>query len=266
MAEIIYGIVLGIVQGLGEFLPISSSGHLELAKYIFNDKSVGEESLWLSIVLHIGTAASTLVVFRKEVAELFKGLFSTSFNEEKKFALKIIISMIPAVFIGLVFEKQLETFFESKIHLVCIFLICTAVLLFISDQSTRKNAPLDYKNSFIIGIAQAIAILPGISRSGSTIATSVLLGIDKKDAARFSFLMVLPLIFGKLFQEILSGEALNHNLSLKIAIPGFITSFLVGLFACQLMVELVKKSKLHYFAYYCATVGVLGLIYYFFFK
>jgi undecaprenyl-diphosphatase len=260
MGDFIYGLVLGIVQGLGEFLPISSSGHLELAKYIFNDKSLGEESILLSVILHFGTACSTLYVFWEDIRQLIKGLLS---KEDKKFAIKVIISMIPAALIGLFFEKQMEVLFEGKVVLVCIFLIVTAIILYVASKSSKSLEPLDNKNAFTIGIAQAVALLPGISRSGSTIAASVLLGIDKRDAAKFSFLMVLPLIFGKIAKDALSGAFTDSSLSATVAITGVITSFVVGVFACRAMVEFVKKSKLHYFAIYCAVVGTLGLLYFY---
>ncbi len=263
MSEFLYGLVLGIVQGLGEFLPISSSGHLELAKYIFNDKSLGDESMLLSVVLHFGTAMSTLFVFKDDILQLLKGIFQKEYNEEKKFAIKVIISMIPAALIGLFFEKQMEALFEGKVALVCLFLLFTAFILFIASKSSKSITPLDNKNAFIIGLAQAVALLPGVSRSGSTIATSVLLGIDKKDAAKFSFLMVLPLIFGKIAKDVLDGAFNETALSPIVAITGVITSFIVGVYACKAMVEFVKNSKLQYFAIYCAIVGSLGLLYFF---
>jgi undecaprenyl-diphosphatase len=266
MDDIIYGLVLGIVQGIGEFLPISSSGHLELAKYIFNDKSIGEESLLLSLVLHIGTALSTLWVFKDEIVELIKGIFSPKMNSEKNFALKIILSMLPAAFIGIFFEEQMTAFFENKIQYVCLFLLITAGILFIASRASSNSTPLDYKNSFLIGVAQAIALLPGISRSGSTIASAVILGVDKKEAAKFSFLMVLPLIFGKVAKDILDGKFGESEMNITVALIGGLTSFVVGIIACKFMVEIVKKSKLNYFAIYCALVGGLGLIYFYFIK
>jgi undecaprenyl-diphosphatase len=262
MGEFIYGLVLGIVQGLGEFLPISSSGHLELAKYIFNDKSLGAESMLLSVILHFGTALSTLYVFKDEILQLIKGIFQTEMNEEKNFAIKVIISMIPAAIIGVFFEEKMTAFFENKIQYVCLFLIATAIILYVAGKSSSNTSPLNNKNAFVIGLAQAVALLPGISRSGSTIATAVLLGINKKDAAKFSFLMVLPLIFGKIAKDIMDGAFSQTSISPTVAITGVITSFFVGVFACKFMIEMVKKSKLHYFGIYCAIVGSLGLIYF----
>lgn len=259
--DIFEAIVLGVIQGLTEFLPVSSSGHLELAKAILGDTSVPEESLTFTVVLHFATALSTLVIFRKEVFEIFKGLFQFKWNDELKFSLKIILSMIPAVFVGLLFEKQLEAFFGGKILLVGAMLIVTAILLLLADKAKNTNKEVSFLNAVIIGISQAIAMLPGISRSGATISTSVLLGIDRTRAARFSFLMVVPLIFGKIGKDVLSGD-LNFQSSEIVPIAmGFIAAFLSGLLACNWMISLVKKSKLSYFSIYCAIVGGIAIVY-----
>ncbi|EAQ42986.1 MULTISPECIES: undecaprenyl-diphosphate phosphatase [unclassified Polaribacter] len=259
--DIIEAIVLGVIQGLTEFLPVSSSGHLELAKAILGDTSVPEESLTFTVVLHFATALSTLVIFRKEVAEILKGLFQFKWNDQTKFSIKIIISMIPAVIVGLLFEEQLEAFFGGKILLVGIMLLVTAVLLLLADKAKNTNKEVSFSNSVIIGISQAIAMLPGISRSGATISTSVLLGIDRTKAARFSFLMVVPLIFGKIGKDVLSGD-LNFQSSEMLPISaGFIAAFLAGILACKWMIALVKKSKLSYFSLYCAIVGFIAIAY-----
>jgi len=259
--DVLEAIILGIIQGLTEFLPVSSSGHLELAKAILGDTSVPEESLTFTVVLHFATALSTLVIFRKEVAEIFKGLFQFKWNDELKFSLKIIISMIPAVIVGLLFEKQLESFFGGKILLVGVMLLVTAVLLLLADKAKNTNKEVSFWNSVIIGISQAIAMLPGISRSGATISTSVLLGIDRTRAARFSFLMVVPLIFGKIGKDVLSGD-LNFQSSEMLPISaGFIAAFLAGLLACKWMIAIVKRSKLSYFSIYCAVVGFIAIGY-----
>ena len=259
--DIIEAIVLGIIQGLTEFLPVSSSGHLELAKAILGDTSVPEESLTFTVVLHFATALSTLVIFRKEVIEILKGLFQFKWNDELKFSLKIILSMIPAVVVGLLFEKELESFFGGKILLVGIMLLVTAVLLLLADKAKNTNKEVTFSNSVIIGISQAIAMLPGISRSGATISTSVLLGIDRTRAARFSFLMVVPLIFGKIGKDLLGGDISFQSSEIVPISAGFIAAFLAGLLACKWMIALVKKSKLSYFSLYCAIVGFIAIGY-----
>ena len=196
--DIIDSIILGIIQGLTEFLPVSSSGHLELGKAIIGDQSVPEESLLFTVVLHFATALSTIVIFRKDIFEILKGLFKPAVNDDQRFAGKIILSMIPAVLVGLFFEEQLEQLFGGNIMLVGCMLLVTAALLFLADKAKNTNKKVSFKDALIIGISQAIAMLPGISRSGATISTSVLLGNDKTKAARFSFLMVVPLILAKL--------------------------------------------------------------------
>jgi undecaprenyl-diphosphatase len=257
--EIIDAIILGIVQGLTEFLPVSSSGHLELGKAILGDSSIPEDSLLFTVVLHFATALSTLVVFRADVFELLKGLFQFKWNEESQFSLKIILSMVPATVIGLFFEDRMEGFFSGNVLLVGYMLIITALLLYLADKAKETEKKVTFLNAFIIGVSQAIAILPGISRSGATISTSVLLGIDKSKAARFSFLMVVPLILGKMGKDIMGGEIDyqgEHIIALGI---GFVAAFIAGLFACTWMIQLVRKSKLSYFAIYCFIVGLIAI-------
>ncbi len=257
--DIIDAIILGIIQGLTEFLPVSSSGHLELGKAILGDNSVPQESLLFTVVLHFATALSTIVIFRKDILEIIKGLFSGTWNDDTKFALKIIISMLPAVLVGLFLEEQLEQLFGGNILLVGAMLIVTAVLLFLADKAKNTTKDVSYNNAFVIGISQAIAMLPGISRSGATISTSVLLGNDKTKAARFSFLMVVPLIFGKMAKDIMGGDLSFESQNITALSVGFIAAFVAGLFACTWMIALVKKSKLSYFAIYCAIVGVIAI-------
>lgn len=258
--EIIDAIILGIIQGLTEFLPVSSSGHLELGKAILGSDAIPEESLMFTVVLHFATALSTMVVFRKDIFQIIKGLFQFKWNEDAQFAVKIILSMIPAVIIGYKYESEFEELFGNNILLVGAMLIVTAVLLYLADRAKETDKKVTFGNAFIIGIAQGIAMLPGISRSGATISTSVLLGIDKTKAARFSFLMVVPLIFGKIAKDIISGELTYHSSSFGYLSVGFIAAFISGLFACTWMIALVKKSKLTYFAIYCVIVGITAII------
>lgn len=261
MDEIIRSIVLGIIQGLTEFLPVSSSGHLELAKFFLNDDSVAEESMLMTVMLHAATALSTLVIFRKDVIDIFKGLFQFKWNEETEFSVKIILSMIPAAFVGLVFEEQIEQLFDKQILLVGLMLVVTGLLLFLADRAKHTDKKVSFLNSIIIGISQAIAILPGISRSGATISTSVLLGVDRERAARFSFLMVVPLILGKIAKDLLSGEISQANADLWPLTFGFIAAFVTGLLACSWMIRLVKNSKLVYFSVYCFIVAAIAIIF-----
>ena len=257
----IEAIVLGIIQGLTEFLPVSSSGHLELAKAILGDNSVPKESLAFTVILHFATALSTLVIFRKEVFQIIKGLFQFKWNEETQFSLKIIISMIPAGLVGYYFNDELTALFDKQILLVGFMLFLTALLLLLADKAKDTTKKVSFFSAIVIGISQAIAILPGVSRSGATISTSVLLGIDRGKAARFSFLMVVPLIFGKMLKDITSGDIeLSSSETLPLLI-GFIAAFVSGLLACKWMIALVKKSKLTYFSIYCAVVGLIAIIY-----
>lgn len=259
--DIVDAIFLGIIQGLTEFLPVSSSGHLEIGKAILGDNTIPEESLMITVVLHFATALSTILVFRKDVAEIFRGLFQFRWNDDARFSLKILISMFPAAFTGFFFEAELESFFGGSLTLVGYMLIITALLLWLADKAKRTDKPVSYKDSFVIGVAQAIAILPGISRSGATIATSVLLGNDKTKAARFSFLMVVPLIFGKIAHDLLNGDFTDTSTATMPLLAGFIAAFIAGYAACTWMINLVRKSKLSYFAIYCFLVGMTAIIF-----
>jgi len=259
--DIIDSIILGIIQGLTEFLPVSSSGHLELGKAMLGNNSIPEESLTFTVVLHFATALSTIVIFRKDILNIIKGLFKPSINDDQRFAGKIIVSMIPAVLVGLFFEEQLEQLFIGNIILVGCMLLVTAILLFLADKAKNTLKKVGFKDAFIIGISQAIAMLPGISRSGATISTSVLLGNDKTKAARFSFLMVVPLIFGKIAKDVLGGELSFENQNITALGAGFVAAFISGLFACTWMIALVKKSKLSYFAIYCVIVGLIAIVF-----
>lgn len=260
-------IILGIIQGLTEFLPVSSSGHLELAKVIQGQDLSASQSLLMTVVLHFATALSTVVVFRKEILELIKGLFQFKVNESFLYSVKIILSMIPAALVGILFDEEIESFFGGKVILVGSMLIITGLLLFLADRAKNTDKKVGFTHSLIIGVSQAIAILPGISRSGATIGTSVLLGIDRERSARFSFLMVVPLIFGKMAKDILSPEfkeAISGTGEQAVSAAnlgvGFIAAFVTGIIACTWMISLVKKSKLSYFSYYCIVVGVGAII------
>jgi len=261
MSELTTSAVLGVVQGLTEFLPVSSSGHLEIAKYILQDNTVGESSMLMTVVLHFATALSTIVVFRKEVIEILSGLFKFKLNDEFWFCVKIVASMVPAALVGILLEDQIEALFNKQMILVGMMLILTGILLFFADRAKQTDKTVSLANAILIGISQAIAILPGISRSGATISTSVLLGIDREKAARFSFLMVVPLIFGKIAKDLLDAwkdgtpfAAEGQELPLVV---GFVAAFITGLFACTWMIKLVKGSKLSYFSIYCFIVGIL---------
>ncbi len=258
--SIVEAIILGIIQGLTEFLPVSSSGHLEIGKALLGNDSLPEESLMMTVVLHAATALSTIVIFRKDILEIITGLFQFKWNEQTEFSIKIIISMIPAAIVGVLFDEQIESLFSGQILLVGCMLILTGLLLFLADRAKNTVKSVSVFHSVIIGISQAIAIMPGISRSGATIATSVLLGVDKEKAARFSFLMVVPLILGKIAKDILGGDLIvAGDAALPIGI-GFIAAFVSGLMACTWMISLVKKSKLMYFSVYCFVVGIIAIV------
>lgn len=252
-------LLLGVIQGLTEFLPVSSSGHLELGKAILGDTSVPEESLLFTVVVHFATALSTIVVFRKDIYEIMKGLFAFAWNEQTQFSVKILLSMIPAVVVGLFFEEELEALFGGNILLVGCMLVVTAILLWLADKAKDTQKTVSFPNAFMIGIAQAIAMIPGISRSGATISTSVLIGNDKSKAARFSFLMVIPLIFGKIGKDIMDGALTTQSSNSVALVVGFLAAFIAGLFACTWMITLVRKSKLSWFALYCLVVGIIAI-------
>lgn len=260
MSDSLIALVLGIIQGLTEFLPVSSSGHLELAKFFLGDDDIGTQSLLMTVVLHFGTAMATIFFFRKDIYTILKGLFDKNNHHSQSFSINIIISMIPAAIVGVIFETQIESFFNQNIKLVCAMLVVTAILLFLSDKAKATKKEVSIKDAFMVGIAQAIAIMPGISRSGATIATSTLLGIDKDEAARFSFLMVVPLIFGKMFKDVFDGDFTAEGSNLLASSIGFLAALITGYFACKWMIALVKKSQLKYFGFYCLIIGITGFV------
>lgn len=260
MSESVKAAILGIVQGLTEFLPVSSSGHIELAKVVLGMNPAANQGMLMTVVLHAATALSTLVVFRKDVAEILTGLLQFKWNEQSQFAAKIIVSMIPAAIIGMKFDEEIESFFSGNLLLVGSMLCLTAVLLFLADRAKDTDKPVGFVHAIIIGVSQAVAILPGISRSGATISTSVLLGIDRMRAARFSFLMVVPLILGKMAKDLLDGELAAASTDWPSLGIGFVTAFVTGIIACQWMIALVRKSKLSWFAIYCMIVGMIAIV------
>ena len=254
-------LILGIIQGLTEFLPVSSSGHLELVKAIFGSDYEQQQGLLVTITLHAATALSTIFVFRKDIFMILSDLLRFKRGESLNFSLKIILSMIPAVIIGLIFEDFIASLFVGKIALVGVMLMITALLLFLADQVNENNKELNYSNTFYIGVIQAIAILPGISRSGATIALAVLLKIDRNKAARFSFLMVIPLILGSMAKSVMDGDLSQDSTALLPLFVGFVSAFITGVFACRWMVALVKKSQLKYFSFYCFALGALAILF-----
>ena len=218
------------------------------------------ENMLMTVGLHFATALSTIIIFHKDIAEIFTGLFQFKNNESFRFSVKIVLSMIPAICIGLFFEREIEALFGGQLILVGSMLLVTGLLLFLADKAKISEKKVGIKNALIIGISQAIAILPGISRSGATISTAVLLGIDKEKSARFSFLMVVPLILGKMAKDVLSGEISVSDTNFLPLLIGFIFAFITGLVACRWMIKLVKNSQLKYFAYYCFAAGVIVIL------
>jgi undecaprenyl-diphosphatase len=259
--SIIEALVLGIIQGLTEFLPVSSSGHLEIVKFLFGQEHLPQDSLLITVVLHAATALSTIVIFRKDILDILMGLFQFKWNEQSQYSLKIVLSMIPAAFVGLFYNDAIEALYDGEVQLVGFMLIITGLLLFLADRAKVTEKGVSFGSSLIIGIAQAIAILPGISRSGATISTAVLLGIDREKAARFSFLMVVPLIVGKMAKDIMDGALVQPDTPVLALTVGFVSAFIVGLIACTWMISLVKKSKLKYFAIYCFIIGLIAIFF-----
>lgn len=254
----IEALILGIVQGLTEFLPVSSSGHLELGKALLGIEA--KESLMFSIAVHGATVLSTIIVFRKEILELLAGLFKFKLNEETHYIFKIIVSMIPVGIVGVFFKDELKALFDGNVILVGSMLLVTAALLAFTYYAKERDKKITYGNAFIIGIAQAIAVLPGISRSGATISTGLLLGNKKSNVAQFSFLMVLIPIIGENFLDIMNGEMTASTIGTTPLVVGSVAAFLTGLLACTWMLKLVKQGKLIWFAIYCAVIGTIAIV------
>ncbi|MDO4191137.1 MAG: undecaprenyl-diphosphate phosphatase [Bacteroidales bacterium] len=256
-------LLLGILQGLTEFLPVSSSGHLTIAQQLLHLDTSAADNLSFDIVMHAATVLSTLVVLGGEVWRLLRGTFGVlHWNEEKNEVAKLLVSMIPVFVVGMFFKDKVEAIFGSGLTIVGTCLLVTALLLSFSYYSRpRQKETITYLYSFTIGIAQSVAVLPGLSRSGATIATGLLLGNKKEKVAQFSFLMVLIPVLGEAFLSLLKGEFVASSIGVVPIIVGFLAAFISGLFACKFMINVVKRGKLIYFAIYCAIVGAVTLIF-----
>ncbi len=256
----IEALLLGLLQGLTEFLPVSSSGHLEIGKALLG--ITAENNLTFTVVVHGATVLSTIIVFRKDILKLLQGLFSFQWNESTQYIAKIAISMIPIGIVGVFFKDQVEELFETEkiLLLVGFMLLVTASFLAFTYYAKQKEKEISFKDAFIIGMAQTVAILPGISRSGATIATGLLLKNKKSEVAKFSFLMVLVPIIGENVLSIFKGTYTSQgSVELLSLVVGFIGAFLSGLLACSWMINLVKKGKLIYFAIYCLIIGLIAI-------
>ena len=259
----IEALILGLVQGLTEYLPVSSSGHLAIGSEFFGIE--GEENLAFTVAVHVATVLSTLVILWKEIDWIFRGLFKCQLNEETKYVLNIVVSMIPVGIVGVFFKDYVEEVFGSGLAIVGAMLLLTAVLLTFSYCAKPcQKEKISLRDAFVIGLAQACAVMPGLSRSGSTIATGLLLGNKKETLAQFSFLMVIPPILGEALLDVVKGlngeEAFGGIDALPLTV-GFLAAFVSGCLACKWMINIVKKGKLIYFGIYCAIAGVLTLIY-----
>ncbi len=256
--NLLEAIVLGLIQGLTEFLPVSSSGHLELGKFLFGIDH--ESNFYFSVAVHGATVMSTIIVLWKELISIFKGVLRFTWNEETTYAIKLAISMIPVGIVGLFMGDIVNEYFNGNMIALAIHFFITAFLLFMTLFIKPKERALTYWDSFIIGIAQALAVLPGISRSGATIATGMMLGNKKSEIAKFSFLMVLVPVIGANILEMSSGELTKEGTSFLIIIAGFFTAFVSGYIACRWMINLVRKGNLNWFGLYCVAAGIFSLI------
>ncbi|MCB8965012.1 MAG: undecaprenyl-diphosphate phosphatase [Bacteroidales bacterium] len=256
--SILEAIILGVIQGLTEFLPVSSSGHIELGKAILGVEI--KDSIEFTVAVHAATVLSTLVVFRKEIASLFAGFFKFKMNPETQFVLKILVSTIPVLLVGLFLKEKVEALFDGNLLVVGFMLLVTATLLALTKYFKKTTTkPIGYRNAFIIGIAQAIAVMPGLSRSGSTISTGLILGNHRDEVAKFSFLMVIIPILGAAILDLAKGEFASVDIQPLAA--GFVAAFVSGYIACSWMIKLVRKGNLIWFAAYCAIAGTAAIIY-----
>ena len=257
--------MLGLVQGLTEYLPVSSSGHLAIGSALFGIE--GEENLAFTVIVHVATVFSTLVILWKEISWIFKGLAQCRMNDETSYFINIVISMIPVGIVGVFFKDYVEEIFGSGLAIVGSMLLVTALLLTFSYfAKPRQKANISMRDAFIIGLAQAVAVLPGLSRSGSTIATGLLLGNSKEKLAQFSFIMVIPPILGEALLDVVkmlqgSADSMLQSVAPLSLIVGFLAAFISGCVACKWMISIVKRGKLIYFAIYCALAGVATLIF-----
>ena len=255
-------LVLGLVQGLTEYLPVSSSGHLAIGSALFGIE--GEENLAFTIVVHVATVLSTLVVLWKEIEWILRGMFKMKMNAETCYAINIVVSMIPIGIVGVFFKEEVEIIFGSGLLIVGCMLMLTALLLTFSYYAKpRQKKDISIRDAFIIGLSQACAVLPGLSRSGTTIATGLLLGNDKARMAQFSFLMVIPPILGEALLDVMKmmkGENIAGDIPTLSLVVGFVAAFVSGCVACKWMINIVKKGKLIYFAVYCAVVGLVTVV------
>lgn len=256
--------ILGLIQGLTEFLPVSSSGHLEIGKALLDVEVT--QSMVFTVVLHAATVLSTILVFRNEIWQIIKSVCTLKWDENSQYFAKLFIAMIPVVIVGLTLEDKIDAFFDGNLFFVGCMLVLTGILLTFSNFATSVDGnKINFKDAFIIGISQAIAVMPGLSRSGATIATSLLLGKDKKESAQFSFMIVLMPIIGAACKEFIlpdeSAQTTMDTIGFTPLLIGFITAFVVGVLACKAMIKIVRSSKLIYFAYYCFLAGFVCVFY-----
>ena len=259
--DILKSLLLGIIQGLTEFLPVSSSGHLEIFKVFLDFSYDSANSLFFTLIVHLATAISAIIYFWKDVKDIIISLINFRKDKDTFFAFYILISMIPAGLAGYFFESEINYLFNGNLTLVGFMLILTSLILYLSDRFNNSSQRLNFKSSLIIGFTQALAILPGISRSGATIGTSIFLGLNRDVAAKFSFLMVVPIIFGSSLKIILYNEIEFNNNNISNYLVGFSSALISGYYACKWMIIFVKKSKLIYFSIYCLLIGMLSIIY-----
>ena len=259
--EIIKSIILGIVQGLTEFLPISSSGHLEIFKVVLGFETGLNNNILFTLILHLATSFSVIVVYWNDIKKIFKSVLSIKKDENTYFFSLILISIFPAGIVGFLFEEKISNLFDGNIILVGSMLLFTSIILFVSDFKIKTTNKLDYVKSFFVGVSQALAIIPGISRSGLTICSSVLMGVNRELAAKFSFLMVLPLIFGSFLKILIFDEIIFNQEIISSYVFGFLSAFISGIFACKWMIVLVKKSKMKYFSLYCLALGLICIFF-----